>query len=104
LPAVLLTVNLLESVASYKARQHVRDVRLRAALSVVLYGAAFAIAAGWVSPWLRDTLTATRRGAFRHASAVGLLLFYFAVYGGLYYAYWILERRGAAGLLPASLR
>lgn len=104
LPAVLLTVNLLEYVAAYKARQHVRDVHLRVAMSLVLIGVAFAASAEWISPWLARILTETRRGTHRHAGTVGLLLFYAVVYGALYYAYFLVDRRGPAALLPASLR
>ncbi len=104
LPAVLLTVNLLEYVAAYKARQHVRDVHLRVAISLALVGVAFAAGAEWISPWLQRVLTETRRGTHRHAGAVGLLLFYVVVYGGLYYAYFVLDKRGPAALLPPALR
>jgi hypothetical protein len=104
LPAVLLTVNLLEVIAAHKARQHVRDVRARAAIVVALYGAAFAAAAEWLSPWLQRVLTHTRRGSLRHAGTVGLMLFYVLAYGALYYAYLVVETHGPAGLLPGWLR
>jgi hypothetical protein len=104
LPAVLLSVNLLEYIATYKARQHVHDIRLRAAIAVALYGVAFAVAAEYVSPWLRRVLTATRRDSHRHGGTLGLLLFYVCVYGALYYAYFVVEKRGPAALLPPSLR
>jgi hypothetical protein len=104
LPAVLLTINLLEEVATYKARQHVRDVHVRVAISLVLYGLAFAVGAEWVTPWLQRVLTATRRDSRRHAGAMGLFLFYVVVYGALYFAYYIAEHRGPAALLPAALR
>jgi hypothetical protein len=104
LPAVLLSVNLLEYIATYKARQHVHDVRLRAGLALVLYGVAFAVGAEWVTPWLRRVLTATRRDSHRHAGTMGLLLFYVVVYGALYYAYYLVEKRGPAALIPGFLR
>jgi hypothetical protein len=104
LPAVLLTINLLEYIATYKARQHVRDVHVRVAISLLLYGLAFAVGAEWVTPWLQRLLTATRRDSRRHAGTMGLLLFYVVVYGALYFAYYTVERRGAAALLPAALR
>jgi hypothetical protein len=104
LPAVLLTVNLLEYVAMYKARQHVRDVHIRAAIALVLYGVAFAVSAEAITPWLSRVLTATRRGSHRHAGTMGLLLFYALMYGGLYWAYLRLEVHGVVGLLPASMR
>jgi hypothetical protein len=104
LPAVLLTVNLLEIVASYKVRQHVRDVPTRVAISLVLVGVAFAAGADWISPWLARVLTETRKGSHRHAGTVGLVLFYIAIYGALWWAYYLVERRGASGLLPSWLR
>jgi hypothetical protein len=105
LPAVLLTINLLEYVASYKVRQHVRDVHARVAITLALVGFAFAAGADWVTPWLKRVLTETRKGSHRHAGAVGLLLFYVCIYGALYWAYYVIERRGGVGaLLPAWLR
>jgi hypothetical protein len=104
LPAVLLTINLVEYVAAYKARQHVRDAHLRVALTLVLVGFAFAAGAEWVTPWLQRVLTKTGRDSHRHAGTVGLLLFYVVVYGGLYYAYYVVERHGAGSLLPRALR
>jgi hypothetical protein len=104
LPAVLLLVNLVETIASYKVRQHVRDVHLRAATALLLYGVAFVIAAEWVSPWLKQTLTKTRRDSIRHAGTVGLVVFYAAAYGGLYYAYLLCELHGPASLLPRAWR
>ena len=104
LPAVLLTVNLLEVVASYKVRQHVRDVPTRVAITLVLVGFAFAAGADWVSPWLARVLTETRKGSRRHAGAMGLALFYVAIYGALCWAYYLLEKRGVSGLLPSWLR
>jgi hypothetical protein len=104
LPAVLLTVNLLEYVASYKVRQHVHDVHTRVAITLGLVGFAFAAGADWISPWLVRVLSETRKGSHRHAGTVGLVLFYVGVYGALYWAYYLVERRGAPGLLPSWLR
>ena len=103
LPLVLLTVALLEEIATYKVRQHVRDVYLRAALVLLLNGAAFAIAATWLSPWLKRALTSARRTS-REVGAPALWIFYGIAYGALFYAYLIAETRGPGGLLPASLR
>jgi hypothetical protein len=74
LPAVLLTVNLLETLATYKVRQHVHNVHTRSAITLLLYGAAFAIATDCVSPLLQRALTETRRDSRRHAGTMGLLL------------------------------
>jgi hypothetical protein len=104
LPAVLLTINLLEHVATYKARQHVHDVHVRVAMSLLLYGLAFAAGAEWLTPGLQRVLTTTRRDSHRQAGTVGLFLFYIVIYGGLYFAYYLLERGGPAALLPVALR
>jgi hypothetical protein len=104
LPAVLLTINLLEHVATYKTRQHVSDVHVRVAMSLLLYGLAFAVGAEWVTPRLQRVLTATRSDSRRHAGTVGLFLFYIVIYGALYFAYYVVERHGPAALLPAALR
>jgi hypothetical protein len=104
LPAVLLTINLIEYVATYKARQHVRDAHVRVAITLVLYGLAFAVGAEWVTPALQRFLTETRKGSRRHGGTMGLVVFYLAIYGALYFAYYVVERRGPAALLPPSLR
>ncbi|MGH7440235.1 MAG: hypothetical protein ACRENE_31470 [Polyangiaceae bacterium] len=104
LPAVLLLVNLVEDVVTYKVRQHVRDAHVRTAFALVLYGAAFVIAADWVSPWLERTLTKTRRDSARHAGTMGLMLFYAVAYGGLYCAYLLCDLHGPASLLPRAWR
>jgi hypothetical protein len=79
-------------------------VHVRVAITLALVGFAFAASADWISPWLARVLTETRKGSHRHAGTVGLVLFYVAVYGALYWAYYVVERRGAGGLLPAWLR
>jgi|HubBroStandDraft_1064217.scaffolds.fasta_scaffold11303_6 hypothetical protein len=104
LPAILLVVNLVESIVTYKVRQHVPDAHVRAAVALLLYGAAFVIAADWVSPWLERTLTKTRRDSARHAGTMGLLLFYAVAYGGIYYAYLLYDLHGPASLLPRAWR
>jgi len=103
LPLVLATVALLEEIATYKVRQHVRDMYLRAAIVLVLNGAAFAIAATWLSPWLKRMLSSARRTS-RDVGAPALWIFYCLAYGGLYYAYFVAETRGPGGLLPLALR
>jgi hypothetical protein len=104
LPLVLLSVSLLEDIATYKVRQHVHDIRIRTAIMVVLYGAAFAAAATWLSPAIKRLLVAVRQSSRRGGGAFGQWVFYAAAYGALYWAYLIVERRGAGGLLPQSWR
>lgn len=104
LPAVLLTVSLLEDLVSHVAREHVKNVTFRVLVTLALKGAAFAVAAHYVSPWIEHGLVTTRRGSFRHAGTMGLLLFYAVAYGLLYWAYLVLETKGAGALLPRSLR
>jgi hypothetical protein len=104
LPAVLLVVNLVEDIVTYKVRQHLPDARVRVAVALLLYGAAFAIAADWVSPWLERSLIKVRRDTGRRAGTLGPVLFYLAAYGGLYYAYLLDELHGPASLLPRAWR
>jgi hypothetical protein len=101
LPAVLLTITLIQDITTYVARKHVHDVHTRVVLNLVLNGAAFALAAAWLTPWLERVITTTRRGSERHAGTVGLLLFYVLAYGALYYAYFVSETRGVSALVPA---
>lgn len=103
-PLVLLTVGLLEELITYKARQHVREVRLRVLVILLLNGAAFAAASGWVGPWIRRLLSTARRGSREGAGTFGPWVFYAVAYGALYYAYLVIERSGPGGLLPPSLR
>lgn len=103
-PLVLLVVALLEDIAMYKLRQHVRDIYVRTALVLVLTGVGFAIAANYVGPWIKDLFAKARKGSKWGAGRLGIWVFYALAYGALYYAFLVIERRGAAGLLPASLR
>lgn len=104
IPLVLLVVTLLEDIVMYKVRQHVRDVYWRAGIMLVLTGVGFAIAAGYVGPWLEELFTSARKGGRQLGGKLGIWLFYAVTYGTLYYAYLVMERRGPGGLLPASLR
>jgi hypothetical protein len=104
LPLVLLTVALLEELATYKVRQHVRDVHVRVAIIVALNGIAFAAAASWIAPPLRRMLSSARTGSRRVGALVGVWVFYAIAYGLLYYAFLVLEQRGPGGLLPLSIR
>lgn len=103
-PIVLLVFVLLQEIATYKVRQHVREIHLRVALIVLLNAFGFGFAAGWLTPRLRELLKRMRSHSHRWAGRIGLTVFYALSYGALYYAFLILERHGAAGLLPASLR
>jgi hypothetical protein len=104
LPAVLLTVSLLEDAVSYKVRQHVHDVHVRVVLLVVLYGAAFAVAGDWVSPRIERFFAVVRSDSRKEGGRAGLLIFYAFAYGALAYAYYVEETRGPAALLPPAWR
>jgi hypothetical protein len=103
-PLVLLVVTLLEDIVTYKVRQHIHDIYWRAAIILALTGVGFAVAANWVAPWLKTLLTTARKHSKSGGGKLGIWLFYAAAYGALFYAYLVIERRGAGGLLPASLR
>jgi uncharacterized membrane protein len=103
-PLVLLVVALLEDIAMYKLRQHVRDIYARTGLVLVLTGVGFALAAGFVGPWVKDTFASARKGSKWGGGKLGIWMFYAAAYGALYYAYLVIERRGPGALLPVSLR
>jgi len=103
-PLVLLTVVLLENIATYKLRQLVRSVEVRTAIIFVLNGAAFEAAADWVSPWMKRLFTSARTSSRRRIGALGPWLFYAVAYGALYFAYLVVEIHGPSGLLPRSLR
>ena len=103
-PIVLLVFVLLQEIVTYKVRQHVREVHVRVAVMLGLNAFGFGFAAGWLTPRLRDLLKSARTRSNRLAGTIGLAMFYALSYGALYYAFLILERRGAAGLLPAAYR
>jgi hypothetical protein len=103
LPLVLLTVALLEEMATHRVRLLVSDLYVRAAIVMALNGVAFAIAASWISPWLKRMLS-TARSRTRRAGSIALFLFYGVAYGALYLAYVVVEAHGPGGLLPAAWR
>jgi hypothetical protein len=104
LPLVLLTIALIEQVASYKLKQHVRDIHLRAGLIMALDGAGFGVAAALIGPWIRTLLVSMRSHSHRSAGSAGPIVFYGLAYAAVYSAYLIVERQGPAGLLPVSWR
>jgi hypothetical protein len=104
LPAVLLTVWLLEDIATYKLRQAVHDVYLRTLIIVISNGVAFAVAAEWVTPWFVRFLTQARRDSQRRGGTLGLVIFYGVAYGALYFAFLVDQRHGPGWLLPLALR
>lgn len=103
-PLVLVFVALLEEVMTYKVRQHVRDIYVRAAAIMLLNAFAFGVAGGWLAPRLRRFLAEARKRTTRFAGSNGLWLFYALGYGAAYWAFLVLERSGPAGLLPGCLR
>jgi hypothetical protein len=104
MPLVLLVVALLEDVATYKIRQHVRGVHWRAGILLLLTGVGFAFAGGYVAPWLKVLFTTVRKHSRSGGGKPGIWLFYALAYGALFYAYVVIERSGIGGLLPASWR
>ena len=104
MPLVLLVVALLEDVAAYKIRQHVRGVHWRAGVTLLLTGVGFAFAADFVAPWLKTVLVTVRKHSKSGGGKPGIWFFYAAAYGALFYAYVVIETRGPSGLLPASFR
>jgi hypothetical protein len=102
-PIVVCLVALLETIVSYKVHEWVKDLRWRAAIILALNGIGFGIAAGWIVPWMSHLLGKLRRES-SEAGVVFIWVFYAACYGLLFYAYYIVEKYGPGGLLPASLR
>jgi hypothetical protein len=103
-PAVFLTVALLQEVATYKVRQLVHEVHLRTLVIVAFNGFAFIVAAEWISPAISQFFSTARRDSQRRGGRVGLVIFLALAYGSLYYAYLVDERHGAGWLLPFALR
>lgn len=104
MPLVLILVVLLEELAAVYLRQRVSDPRLRIGLLLACYGFGFAFAADVVVPRLRRTLGRAQSSTRRRGGDIGVVLFYLAAYGALYYAFFIAETRGFHSLLPAALR
>jgi hypothetical protein len=104
LPLVMLVVVLLETVAVYEVAHAVHKRYARVAILIALYGVGFAVAAGWITPWLKNLVVATRRTSQRTGGAAGTWVFFALAYGLVYYAFYLLDTRGAAALLPAALR
>jgi hypothetical protein len=70
----------------------------------VLFGVGVGLAANLVLPRLARLLARLRQTSSRSAGVLGLWTFYALAYGALFVAFYIMETRGVAGLLPASLR
>jgi hypothetical protein len=104
LPAVFLTVSLLEEVATYKVRQIVHDIHVRALIIVAFNGFAFTVAASWITPAIVQFFNQARRDSERRGGTLGLAIFFALAYGSLYYAYLVDERHGPSWLLPFALR
>ena len=104
LPLVVLVVVLLETLAAYQVARVVGSIHARVAILMIMYGVGFAVAAGWITPWLKNLVVASRRTSHRQGGMAGVWLFFVAAYGLVYYAFYLLETRGAAALLPAALR
>lgn len=103
-PIILLAFVLVQEIVTYKIRQRVHEIHLRVAIIVVLNAFGFGFVAGWLTPKLRELLKSARTRTNRLGGRIGLAIFYALSYGALFYAFLILEKHGAAGLLPASLR
>ena len=103
MPLVLAVVGLLEDLVTYKVRQRVHDVRVRAAIVLVLVGVGFGVAAGVVTPRLAKLLAKLRRESSQAGAGFTWLL-YALCYGLVFYAYLVVERYGSGALLPPSLR
>ena len=103
-PLVLLAVVLLEEIAAYQVRRHVADMAARTATLVFLYGVGFALAAIYLIPWIRSLVTSAQRTTRREGGELAVWLLFAAAYGLIYYAFYLIESRGMAALLPAALR
>ncbi len=103
LPLVLSTVALFEQVATYVVRLRVHGAKERAIMHLVLDGVAFSIAAAWISPWLVRVVKSLSGQSERQVGLLGPLALYALAYGVVLYAYFILETRGARGLVPDAL-
>ena len=103
LPLVLLVVALLETIVTFKVHEHVHDVLLRTAIIVALVGIGFTIATGWVAPGLAKLLHRLRAES-ASVGVLGIWVFYAMCYGLVFYLYYVVEKYGAAELLPKSLR
>jgi hypothetical protein len=101
---VLLWVVLLEEIATYKLRQQVADPYVRTAAILVFYGVGFALAATHLDPWLTRLFARARTRSKRGAGAIGLWSFYGLAYGVLFAAFYVMETRGVAALLPPAWR
>ena len=104
LPLVLLLVVLLEAIATYGITRRVANPHARVAILMILYGVGFSLAAGWITPWRKRAVVASRKTSHRQGGAAGAWFLFAAAYGLLYWAFYLLHTRGAAALLPAALR
>ena len=104
LPMVMLVVALFETLAGYEVTRRVHHRVQRVAIEMVLYSVGFAVASEWISPRLKRLLTASRKTSHRQGGMLGTWLFFAAAYALLFYAFYLVDRRGGSALLPAALR
>ncbi len=93
LPLVLLSMVLIEDMATVEVRSRITVMPLRVAVLMLLYGVGFTLAAGALAPWLKRILVNTRRGA---RPVLGFWGFYLLAYAALYVAFYVWERWGGA--------
>ncbi len=98
-PLVILLVILVEEILVYELRAEVKSVPLRTAFIMLLYGPGIAWFAAVASPRLTKLLVKVRSRSRRSGGGLGIVLFFALTYGGMFFAYYLLETAGVAGLL-----
>ncbi|HLP03473.1 MAG TPA: hypothetical protein VK163_15710 [Opitutaceae bacterium] len=103
LPCLLLLLNLVNNVVSYKA-ELVGDPFLRTAvvIALVLFGGT--VVAFLLSPALEKLVQTLHRSSKSGAGALGEALFLIALGAFVFWLYYQLTTHGVASLLPAEWR
>lgn len=101
LPLVLLCVILFEELAAYQLRLRVENPIVRTLAILLLYGPVIGAAAAVISPRLKRLFIRLRTKSRQGAGGWGIASFFVVSYALVFYAYFLLETRGATALLPA---
>ncbi len=103
LPCLLLLLNLVNNVVSYKA-ELVDDpfVRTAVVIALVLFGGT--VVAFLLSPALEKLVQALHRTSRSSAGGLGEMIFLVALGAAVFWLYYQLATHGIASLLPADWR
>jgi len=103
LPTCLLVLNVVEEVVCYKA-QVIGNPYLRAGILMLMFFCGFGLVGLVFAPLLTRSLEQVYFGGRKHGGYLGELIVLAALYGGLFYVYYLMygAPSGVENLLPIA--